>query len=318
MLPALLFASAKAWVPDYFQHEGYHHQPPQFVHQIVQDAKLKIVFGKNVQEAIKNSTLTQTTGEPSDECKKCVWGAAKWIVDDTMDKIDDWCDDEKVENDHHKKEFCDLVKAHRKLVEGMVIFWTQPLRVGGAYCYGHGDCGDDDFDMDGKLSSKHDMSHMGFGLDRMVSEVEWSDLSFTLEEFSEKHENKLRGRKLRDVDDDDQDNDHDRPKPCPKCMKKVMKKVMEHVVEKVKEWCKGESKCPVKDCVCKWAREHREEAFGFLIAMAEPWKFAAGYCWPHKHHHDKHHGKHHGKHHDKHHDKHGNQDKVEENGAIFA
>jgi hypothetical protein len=85
------------------------------------------------------------------------------------------------------------------------------------------------------------------------------------------------------------------------CYKKVFHVVMEKAVEGTKEMC-AETECPFLKKWCAWAGEHREMAYGMIMAEAEPWKYAIGRCWepdghqrphhppPSRRHEDRHHG----------------------------
>lgn len=71
---------------------------------------------------------------------------------------------------------------------------------------------------------------------------------------------------------------------CPKCYRKVFGFVMKHAVMGTKHVCHV-TKCPVLQKWCKWAGNHREMAFGMLLAKVEPWKYAIGRCYhPDKNH----------------------------------
>merc|ERR1719270_1981987 len=83
------------------------------------------------------------------------------------------------------------------------------------------------------------------------------------------------------------------------CYRMVFRIVMEHSVSMVKKLCKT-TECPRMQGFCRWARWHREMAFGVLLAKVEPWKYALGRCYhpgkgKGKHHHAGHHhaGHHH-------------------------
>jgi hypothetical protein len=81
---------------------------------------------------------------------------------------------------------------------------------------------------------------------------------------------------------------------CPRCYKKTFMMVMKKAVWGVKQMCE-KTKCPVMQGWCKWAGEHKEMAFGVILAKVEPWKYAIGRCWHPDH--GPHHGPHGGPHH---------------------
>merc|ERR1712032_990095 len=64
---------------------------------------------------------------------------------------------------------------------------------------------------------------------------------------------------------------------CPKCMRRSTKYVMLHVVSRIKGMCMQSDSIKTQK-MCHFAREHKDVAFGMLLAKVEPWKFAFGYC----------------------------------------
>jgi hypothetical protein len=62
------------------------------------------------------------------------------------------------------------------------------------------------------------------------------------------------------------------------CYKMVFRIVMAHSVSMVKKQCRT-THCPKMQGFCKWARWHREMAYGVLLAKVEPWKYALGRCY---------------------------------------
>merc|ERR550532_1495838 len=86
-----------------------------------------------------------------------------------------------------------------------------------------------------------------------------------------------------------------------RCYRKVFRIVMARSVSMVKKQCRT-THCPKMQGFCRWARWHREMAYGVLLAKVEPWKYALGRCYhpgkgmdKGKHHHEG--GKGQGKHH---------------------
>lgn len=275
---SLLFAVVSAWRHD---SEFDFSEPPQVVLHAVQDAQ-------------RNLTFDSTNVADDDKCKQCVMAVSAKVVTDVMERISKACE-EKPPKVKWMKKFCWLVANKPKVVVGMVIFWTHPINLAGAYCVGHGDCSPKS-DPSAHFDIEDDMK---FKLGQVVREV-------TLSSHSDDSEHLLMALEKEDCngyEEEEDDDDEIKPRPDHKCMKCVGKKVMEMTIKKVEAFCK-KTKCEHAQKICKWAEEHKDEAFGFLLAAVEPWKFAIGYCWPHPHHrhHDRH-DRHHGGHHD-HHDHH--------------
>lgn len=206
-----------------------------------------------------------------------------------MTLVEKWCKEHPPKKKGGKM-FCHLLEKKPDVVEGMVIFWIHPLDLGFAYCLGHGDC-----------KRKPNVTEfieddVKFGLEHVMHHVNMSNTEMK-KEMVEYHKDDHYKKYLRHRHED---------KPCPHCMKAVSEKVMGCAIKKVIAWCEH-AKCPKAKAICKWAGQHKGIAYGFLLAMVEPWKFAMGYCWPH------HHG-HHGHDHRHYH----YEEDVNEEQAIYA
>lgn len=93
---------------------------------------------------------------------------------------------------------------------------------------------------------------------------------------------------------------------CKHCYVRVFRAVMKMAIMGTKKMC-ASTECPFLQYWCKWAAEHREEAYGMILAKTEPWKYAIGRCW---HPDPKGKGKGKGKHHHHHgHHRHGHKGK---------
>jgi len=231
----------------YALEEAHHHPPPDdvlMINQKISDMMTKI-FPPQHHEWLEGVVYD---GDES-ECHKCVMDGAKYVVNEKMDEIAKWCKGEEPKKIEAHREFCELLERSPQVVVGMVIFWTKPLGLGFAYCLGKGECKMED----GAAES----------LDIQVPATEWYNINGTsIVQAMEMNHGSLRGGHK-------------------ECMERCSKGVMHHVIERVKKFCR-ETKCPKAQKLCDFAGKHRELAYGYLLAMTEPWKFASGYCWPHE------------------------------------
>lgn len=226
-------------------------------------------------------------------CGKCVQMATKFVLGHAEGKMKDVCAKVSPHSCITSK-VCEMMGKHPKVTLGMMVEHVRPASLAIAYCFGKGACKkSDNATMDEMVMGEE--NHQGL-LDSF-DEVDWSEVQEQTEELTQ----------LSD-DNAEMASETSRP-PCeehrhrhmvsPFCMKRAMRHVMGHAIRKVKGMC-AHSKCPKMKRVCRFMAQHKEVAFGVLVAKVEPWKFAFGFCrareMSHHHHHGHHGWPHHGHH----------------------
>lgn len=188
--------------------------------------------------------------DESEECKQCQAGVYDWVAKHTKAWLDHACKNPKKD----LVDLCKLAEDHPHVVCGMLIYWTRPYQSAGAYCVGTKACPppkDDEFEEPPEALA-----------DRIAQES-WKSMSIDVP--GEDIENAAAGH----------------PEPSKECTDKVNKVIMGEVVESVKKWCEETSpKCKKAKKICEWAGQHKDVAFGWIMAAVEPWKFSYGYCYP--------------------------------------
>lgn len=251
----------------------------------------------------------QPVKPPSDEaCGECHAHGAKWVMEHAVHKIVEVC---KMAMEHHcgkMARVCMMMRRHEAVTLGMLTEHVRPFALSAAYCAGkrvchhHADNGTLSEIVMG--SEAHDLVLQHF------DEVDWDEvLQQAAEPEEDEHEEKnvIVAVEEEEVKECDAHGEKLMAKKahsfCPHCFKAVMMKTMWKAAMGVRMMCHKHHDCPKMRKMCEWAKDHKEVAFGMLLAKVEPWKFAMGACHRREHHHGEHgdHHHHHGDHHHHHH-----------------
>jgi len=246
----------------------------------------------------------------NESCCECREYGAKRVMEHAVYEIIEMC---RRAEDHHcgrAARVCMMMRLHKEVTLGMVIEHVRPFALSGAYCVGKGACHHhhENSTLSDIVSGNevHDLVLKHF------DKIDWNEVLERArepeEEEAEQHEKDgqdVKAEREMQVCEARQKNATDAKQHnfCPYCFKRVMGLVMCKATMAVKMMCM-KTHDPHTMRMCEFAYQHREVAFGMLLAKVEPWKFAMGACSHRRGHHhgDKHHGHHHGgKHHGHHH-----------------
>lgn len=232
---------------------------------------------------------------PEDECAECRMRGARWVTAHAIQELMEKC---KAAREHHcgrMVRVCMMMRLHPNVTLGMVIEHVRPFALSDAYCAGKGVCTNrtslDEIvsgsEAHGLVLKHFDQVDWDEVIERAVEPEEEEELEENQEENEQEElaEMEMQVCEARQEDAmEAKPHNHDHG-----CFKKVMKKVMFKAVMRVKMMCVKYPDNQRIQRMCAFAKEHRDIAFGMLLAKVEPWKFAMGACRKHHGHHG-HHG----------------------------
>jgi len=231
--------------------------------------EVSITDGKFIKALAKeiNEKFTHPQAEGYDkDCKECVMTTAKWLNSHAMAKVAEKC--ATPHSCPQQKAFCELYHVRPRIAEGMLMFWIHPIMISGAFCTGKGVCHPND--------QFADVEHhlMIEGLD--------ADLDLE-EQMPEEVHNNIRQdvMAITQFEAEQAGAVNDPHPPSHKCIQKVTPHIMLEAMKKVRAHCLTTKSASMKK-KCEWVKEHKQLSLGYLLALVEPWKFAYGYCIPHR------------------------------------
>lgn len=208
-------------------------------------------------------------------CGECHQHGAKYIMEHAMDRLKTMCA-VSVHKECKMAKVCGMMAKKPEVTMGMMIEHVRPFSLTSAYCAGKGSCERPDNETMAEIEmvmQPHDAILNNF------DQIDWSNVLEEAGELApeeEKNEEEAQEPSFPACEIPQEDH------VCPKCMEHGIKHVMHRALGKIKHMCE-ETSCPKKQKICGWTKEHREVAFGMLLAKVEPWKFALGFCTHKKH-----------------------------------
>lgn len=266
---------------------AYGSELPAFLAEFAERANEKLThlgpyMRQVVKETIKKHELPVTLpkdllpSNDTDACKPCMEKTSEFVIEKSLTKLKGMC--EKA-NSCKSKKICGFLNRHEKMTVGMMIEHVRPMALSAAFCIGKDACKPtaqiEDEVFQGKEAHEALMDHYdNLDLDGVGDRIE----GLVPEAEDEEEEEKDGVDVVRELDHDWQCQDeHHHMHVCPHCMKRAIRFIMGHSVKKVHEMC-ASTDCPKAQRLCKFARDHREVAFGMLVMKVEPWKAAFGFC----------------------------------------
>lgn len=217
-----------------------------------------------------------------DECAECRKHGAKWVTEHAIQKLVEKC---KAAVKHHCGKMvrvCMMMRMHKNVTLGMVIEHVRPFALSAAYCTGKGVCTNrTSLDELASGNEAHDLVLKHF------DEVDWDEVIERAAEPEEEDDEEDHDDDLEELAEmemqvcEAQQEDAMEAKPHNHhhgCFKKVTKQVMFKAAMRVKAMCAKYPDNPKVQRMCAFAKEHRDIAFGMLLAKVQPWKFAMGAC----------------------------------------
>lgn len=191
--------------------------------------------------------------KPSEKCIECVKGAAKCAVEDSLKRVDKFC-----EKAGAAAQFCAFYKKAPLIAKGLLIYYIQPCTIGISYCFGKAVC------------NKHDLPNIF---------RESGNISFSNEfELPELHQDTLTefqsSVQITNLDATDFADEND----FKECVRKAGLKTWCQTVQAVKEWCEKDGDKHHAKKFCDWGKAHPKEAAGFILGATQPFTYAAGFC----------------------------------------
>jgi len=209
-----------------------------------------------------------SVGEGESRCEECTERVAKRIAEVAMAKMIATCKAGK-----GCRHACQQLDEDAKVVLGMLLVKHRPIELAEMFCAGKGAC-----------TKKEVMGGtVGFHKKAMLMymEADKEDFDEVIEKAGEMASaakpgaGHFLGGLMKAFHPTDRD-----------CMHKHIEEVMEKVEGRMAKKCEvlgsQEKKCPILEKACEFKEANPEVFHGAMLAKVEPWKFAMGFCAPHK------------------------------------